>query len=194
MPTESALLADVWAGLRREASAQGVPERGVQLVTRLRARLDAVAARAGQQPTRPRVACLVGPDPPAAPGGWLGELIGWAGGEPVRPGDGRGPGAAEPKSLGGADPDVLVFACATDDLAAAGEQARAVLGRPGWAALRAVREGRVFVAAVDPARPGPGPRVAETLEAFAEMLHPAAFRFGHEGVAWARVDAPDGTC
>ena len=57
-----------------------------------------------------------------------------------------------------------------------------------------MREGRVFVAAGDAARSAPGPQVAETLEAFAEMLHPAAFRFGHEGTAWARVDGPGGTC
>ena len=37
----------------------------------------------------------------------------------------------------------------------------------------------------------PGPQVAEALEAIAEMLHPAAFRFGHEGKAWMRLaDGP----
>ncbi len=71
---------------------------------------------------------------------------------------------------------------------------RASTFRQKYPTLRAVREGRVFVAAGDAARSAPGPQVAETLEAFAEMLHPAAFRFGHEGTAWARVDGPGGTC
>ena len=32
----------------------------------------------------------------------------------------------------------------------------------------------------------PGPRVAESLEILAEVLHPEVFRFGHEGSGWAR--------
>lgn len=173
------MLADVWAGVRRDADARGVPERGVQLVTRLRARLDAVASRAGQQPSRPLVACLAGLDPPLPPGEWIHELVGWAGGEPS-------PG---PDS----DPDVVIFTCADGGLAEALGVARALLARPGWSRLRAAREGRVYVAGGDAARDRPGPQVAESLEAFAEILHPAAFRFGHEGRIWARVNgaAPD---
>lgn len=174
------MLADVWAGVRCDADAHGVPERGVQLVTRLRSRLDAVASRAGQQTSRPLVACFVGLDPPRPPGAWVEELVGWAGGEPSAGLDG--------------DPDVVIFASADGSLAAALEAARALLARPDWSRLRAAREGRVYVALGDAARDRPGPQVAESLEAFAEILHPAAFRFGHEGRTWARVDsaAPDG--
>jgi iron complex transport system substrate-binding protein len=39
----------------------------------------------------------------------------------------------------------------------------------------------------------PGPQVAEALEAIAEMLHPAAFRFGHEGKAWTHIEGGSGT-
>ncbi|MEK6709855.1 MAG: cobalamin-binding protein, partial [Nitrospinota bacterium] len=31
----------------------------------------------------------------------------------------------------------------------------------------------------------PGPRVAESLEILAEILHPAEFDFGHKGTGWA---------
>jgi iron complex transport system substrate-binding protein len=192
LPTESAALADVWAGLRRDADAQGVPERGVQFVTRLRARLDAVAARADRQPVRPRVACLVGLDPPGRPGAWVGELVAWAGGEPVPLPVAGGANAAGPGDLD--DPDVLVFARDGGDPAAALAAVRALIARPGWSRLRAVRDGRVYVTDGDAARERPGPQVAEALEALAEILHPAAFRFGHEGRVWARVDGagPDG--
>ena len=192
LPTASALLADVWAGVRREADAARMPERGVQLVTRLRARLDAVALRAGRQPLRPRVACLVGLDAPRLPAVWIGELVAWAGGELV-PGPVAGPRPADPEELERADPDVLVLAPDGADLEAAREAARALLARPGWSALRAVREGRAYLAGGDVARESPGPRVAEALESLAEVLHPGAFRFGLEGRAWARVDGPRAT-
>ena len=178
------MLADVWAGVRRDADARGVPERGVQLVTRLRARLDAVASRAGQQPSRPRVACLVGLDPPRPPGAWVEELVGWAGGEPSARARTRDPGRRHPRRL------------VDGERPGRGARARpAPCSRaPSWSRLRAAREGRVYVADGDAARGRPGPQVAESLEAFAEILHPAAFRFGHEGRTWARVDgaAPDG--
>jgi iron complex transport system substrate-binding protein len=58
--------------------------------------------------------------------------------------------------------------------------------RPWWRALRAVREGRVFLGDGRTLFLAPGPRVVESLECLAEALHPSAFRFGHEGRGWAR--------
>ena len=34
----------------------------------------------------------------------------------------------------------------------------------------------------------PGPRLVESLEILAEVLHPQAFRFGHEGSGWKRME------
>ena len=59
---------------------------------------------------------------------------------------------------------------------------------PGWPALRAVREGQVFLGDGNALFNRPGPRVVETLECLAEALHPGAFRYGHEGVGWERLD------
>jgi len=33
----------------------------------------------------------------------------------------------------------------------------------------------------------PGPRIAESLEILAEILHPELFQFGHEGSGWVRA-------
>jgi iron complex transport system substrate-binding protein len=61
--------------------------------------------------------------------------------------------------------------------------------QPEWNALRAVREGRVFVGDGNAYFNRPGPRVAETLEIVAEILHPEGFRFGHAGRGWVRHGA-----
>ena len=58
---------------------------------------------------------------------------------------------------------------------------------PGWARLRAVREGRVFIADGNQYFNRPGPRLVESLEILAEALHPRLFRFGHEGRGWVRA-------
>jgi len=193
VPTESSVLADLWVDLRRVSDALGLPERGVQLITRLRTRLEAVALRAAQQPRRPRVACLVGLDPPIAAGGWISELVALAGGEDVLGAPGAWPRILAAEELERADPDVIVLAPAGMDLPVALVAARSLASQPGWLMSRAVREGRVHVADGAVLFGRPGPQVAEALEAIAEMLHPAAFRFGHEGKAWMRIEDGNGT-
>ncbi len=59
--------------------------------------------------------------------------------------------------------------------------------RPEWSTLRAVANGRVYVADGNQFFNRPGPRVVETLEIAAEMLHPDVFDFGHQGIGWQRL-------
>jgi len=193
LSTDPAALADIWTDIRRVADSLGVPERGVQLITRLRTRLEAVAQRAAQQPHHPRVACLVELDPPAAAGGWISELIALAGGVDALGAPGAWPRSVAPGDLERADPDVIVLAPAGTDLAAALAAARDIVTRPGWQGLRAVREGRVLVASGAGLFGRPGLHVAETLAVIAEMVHPAAFRLEHEGRAWTRLERVSGT-
>ncbi|HEY9712538.1 MAG TPA: cobalamin-binding protein, partial [Chroococcales cyanobacterium] len=52
-----------------------------------------------------------------------------------------------------------------------------------YAGLKAVKEGRVFVADGNQYFNRPGPRVVEALEMLVEMLHPE-LSFGHQGAGW----------
>lgn len=63
-------------------------------------------------------------------------------------------------------------------------ESRALPALPGWDRLRAAREGRVFLADGHLFFNRPGPRLVESLEILAEILHPAEFRFGHQGSGW----------
>ncbi len=47
--------------------------------------------------------------------------------------------------------------------------------------------GRVYIADGNQYFNRPGPRLAESLEILAELLHPELFGFGHEGVGWERL-------
>ena len=59
--------------------------------------------------------------------------------------------------------------------------------RPGWEDLQAVRDGRVFVADGNQFFNRPGPRLVESLEILAEVLHPEQFDFGHENTGWQQL-------
>jgi iron complex transport system substrate-binding protein len=178
-------LADVWADMRAIADALGVPERGVQLVTRLRARMRGIAERTKGRP-RPRVACIEWIEPLMVAGNWTPELLELAGADDVLGVAGRHAGAIEFDALAAADPDVVWIAPCGFDLARTRAELAPLVSDPRWSALRAVREGQVFLGDGNALFNRPGPRVAETLECLAEALHPGAFRFGHEGSGWER--------
>jgi iron complex transport system substrate-binding protein len=179
-------VAGLWRDVRRVADALGVPERGVQLVSRLRQRMQAIAARCAELAPRPRVACIERLDPLLASGARTRELVAMAGGEDAlgQPGEPARPLAWE--TLVASDPDVVWIAPCGLDLAHARAAMPSLTARPEWRALRAVRAGRVFLGDGSGSFDHPGPRIAETLEILAEALHPAAFRFGHEGAGWER--------
>ena len=85
-----------------------------------------------------------------------------------------------------ADPDVIVALPCGFDLVRTRAEMHWMTERPGWKDLQAVRTGRVFVCDGNQFMNRPGPRLAESLEAFAEMLHPERFEPALEGVAWER--------
>jgi iron complex transport system substrate-binding protein len=180
-------LADVWRDIRRVSDALGVPERGVQLITRLQRRMAAVAERASQMGTRPRVAFLEWLDPLMAGGHWMPELIAMAGGVDCFGTAGGATTTIDWETLRAADPDALWVAPCGFDLARTARECGMLTSRPGFSELAAARGERVHLGDGNALFNRPGPRLAETLEAMAEALHPAAFRFGHRGTSWERL-------
>jgi iron complex transport system substrate-binding protein len=165
----------------------GEPARGAELSGRLMARMDAVAARARRAAARPRLACLEWLDPLMSAGNWMPELVGMVGGENLFGTAGEHSGRLEFDALLAADPDVILIAPCGFKINHTMEEMPALAARPGWSSMRAVREGRVFVAEGSQYFNRPGPRIAESLEILGEILHPELFRFGHEGSGWRRV-------
>lgn len=184
-------LADVWADMRAIADALGVPERGVQLVTRLRHRLRGLAERTKGR-TRPRVACIEWIDPLMVAGNWTPELLALAGADDVLGQSGQHAGAIGFEQLAAADPDTIWITPCGFGL----ERTRAEMGvlarHPGWSTLRAVRDGQVFLGDGNALFNRPGPRVVEAAECLAEAMHPGAFRFGHEHDGWERWQPDQG--
>jgi iron complex transport system substrate-binding protein len=180
-------LADVWESFRQVAAALGAPERGEALIGALRQRLSAIADRARSLPVRPAVAFVEWIDPLMAGGNWVPELITLAGGINLFGEAGKHSPWMTWDELCRRDPEVIFTAPCGFDLARTRREMAALTGRPDWPALRAVRAGRVYVADGNQYFNRPGPRLVESLEILAEVLHPEAFSFGHEGTGWQSV-------
>ena len=86
--------------------------------------------------------------------------------------------------LAAADPDVVAIMPCGFDIDRARREMSPLTSRPEWPQLAAVRNGRVFIADGNQYFNRPGPRVVESAEILAELLHPAAVDLGHRGTGW----------
>ena len=183
-------LKDVWRDIASVAEALGVGERGEALLDELRGRLAAVAERAREMGHRPRVACIEWYDPLMAAGNWVPELVEIAGGVDVLGIRGEHSAWLEWETLEKSEPETIVLMPCGFDIARSRQELPALTGRAEWARLEAVQRGRVFVTDGNQFFNRPGPRLVESAEILAEILHPEAFAFGHEGTGWERLDIP----
>ncbi len=186
---EPKALEDLWRNLHEVAAALGVPGRGAQLVRRLQARVEAIAEAARRLPERPTVACLEWIEPLMAAGNWMPELVELAGGRNLF----GVAGAHSPwmtwEDLRAKDPELIVALPCGFDLARTTREMALLTRRAGWQELAAVRRGQVYVADGNQYFNRPGPRLVESLEILAELLHPEAFHFSHEGSGWRRLSS-----
>lgn len=104
----------------------------------------------------------------AGPGSFIADLYGQLGALNIAESTGQPFPQMSAEAIIAADPQVIILA--DED---AGESADTVAARPGWDAIAAVRDGRVYVVSPDIVS-RPGPRLVEALETLAGYLHPEA--------------------
>ena len=177
-------LGDVWEDIRKVASALGDPGRGDDLVTRLKDRLQGIRARTEPVRTRPSIACIEWIDPLMSAANWMPELVECAGGRNLFGEPGKHSGYFDFDRLAAADPDVIAILPCGFDIERTCREMPPLATHPGWPELAAVRNGRVFVTDGNQYFNRPGPRVVESAEILAEILHPERFDFGHRGTGW----------
>jgi iron complex transport system substrate-binding protein len=188
-------LADVWADIDRVARALGVEAKGKSLVRKLSSAMHLIEAKSRRLAHSPSVACIEWIDPLMAAGNWVPELVSMAGGSNLFGVAGAHAPTMTWEELRQKDPDVIAVIPCGLDLGRTCQEAAGFKTRPGWSALQAVRSRRVYLADGNQYFNRPGPRLLESLEILAEMLHPEAFHFGHERCGWVRFeDGDDAHC
>ena len=180
-----ATLGDVWVSFSRVADALGAPERGLSLATELANRITEVAERTQRMRSRPRIACIEWLDPLMVAGNWVPELVTLAGGENLLGKAGSPSRWLAANELAAADPDVIVVLPCGFDLPRTRAELADIVRAPDWQRLRAVREGRIAIVDGNQYFSRPGPRLVESLQILAEILHSKEFDPEHRGTGWA---------
>jgi iron complex transport system substrate-binding protein len=160
----------VIACIAEVAKAANVEQRGRTVIARLRARVEAVVARASRAHTHPRVALLEWIDPPFSGGHWNPELVRLAGGV-----DGLGVEGAKSRTLRWDEiiafqPEVVLISCCGFTAERAMQDVPLLDRVPGWDDVPAVRDGRVFVTDGASYFSRPGPRLVDSLELLAHVI------------------------
>jgi len=168
---EPSSLQDVFGTIVQLGKLTGTEKRARALVSELEARVRDVRSRVdGLKKSRTLV--LEWTDPPMSAGHWTPGLVEDAGGEPVLANSGANSQTLGWEQIAQADPDVIIVAPCGFDLPKTRAAVRELEANAGWSALRAVREGRVHLVDGNAYVNRPGPRLVDTIEIFADALHP----------------------
>lgn len=178
-----ASLPELRADMRRVAAALGVPERGEALVEAFDERLARAGARVSGKP-KTTVVVIEWMEPLMASGNWGPTLVKHAGGIELLGKEGLHSGVLTWEQLSAADPDALVIAPCGFDLKRTRADLPSLTKHPAFATLRAVKNGRAYLADGNAYLNRPGPRSADAVEGLVDMLHPDVSGFGKKGEVW----------
>ncbi|MBH8551562.1 cobalamin-binding protein [Nostocaceae cyanobacterium CENA357] len=178
------VLQDVWADLERVGNAFGVDS--VKVIENLEARVKICQKKIQGLSLNelPAVACIEWTDPLMAAANWIPELVNLAGGQSLFSVVGQSSPQLEWETLIITNPDVIIFMPCGFDLNRTRQEAKLLTQRPDWQKLHAAQSGRVYITDGNAYFNRPGPRLADSLEILAEILHPEIFDYGYKGTAW----------
>jgi len=172
---EPSSLSDIFDDIRCVADVCGVPERAERLIARLSERVEIVRQRAARTTSRPRCFLMEWVNPPFCSGHWGPELVEIAGGyDPL--GRRHQPSTQiDWQEALDARPDVMVLALCGYDIDRARRDYEIVREFPDFDSLPAARRGEVYLTDATAYFARPGPRIVDTLEILAGILHPEEF-------------------
>ena len=179
-------LEQVWDTIDLVGAALDVPARAEELRRTIDARIDAIVGRT--QFCVPRsIVCLEWLNPLMVAGNWIPELVELALGTDPFAAPGEHSHWIEWDQLLHADPDIILSMPCGFGLEHTKQETRILSHHDGWSHLRACRENRTFITDGHQFFNRPGPRLIDSLEILAEIIHPDVFKSRFAGKAWEQI-------
>jgi iron complex transport system substrate-binding protein len=172
---EPTSLADIFNDIRRVGDACDVAERAGKLIHDLSRRVDSVRERAARIPNRRSCFLMEWVNPPFCSGHWGPELVEIAGGrDPL--GRRHQPSAQiDWQQVVTARPEIIVLAVCGYDVARSRRDYELLRRFSGFNSVPAARNGQVYIVNASAYFARPGPRIVDSLEFLAGILHPSEF-------------------
>ena len=172
---EPTSLSDIFDDIRRVGQACGVCERADKVVAELSRRVEFVRERSARIPEHPRCFLMEWVDPPFCSGHWGPELVEIAGGyDPL--GHKHQPSVEiKWETVLEARPEVIVVALCGYDVDRAACDYNLLRKFPGFDSLPAAQNDQIHIVDASAYFARPGPRIVDSLEILAGILHSKAF-------------------
>lgn len=178
-------LADVLADIGRVAQIVGVSAEPT--LGDFKSQIDAIAQKTQSlNNNHPSVVALEWTEPLMSAGNWIPELIEIAGAQPLLCEVGQHSPYLQWEDLIAVDPDFIIIMPCGFDLERTYKESQVLTQHQAWSNLQAVKNSKVFITDGNAYFNRPGPRLVDSLEILAEIVHPEWFNFGYQGTGWKR--------
>lgn len=166
---------DIFENILTIGELAGVRETAVEVVAKLRGRLDAVREKVAGALTRPGAFMLEWLEPPFAPGHWVPEQVEIAGGIPLLGKAGERSVTTTFQAIRESNPEILVLIPCGYYKEDTIRQLETTRFPAGWREITAVKNEQVWALDATSYFSRPGPRVIDGAEILAKILHPGIF-------------------
>jgi iron complex transport system substrate-binding protein len=185
---EPTSLSDIFDDIRRVAQACCVSARAEQLVASLSERLETVRRKADRISHRPHCFLMEWVDPPFCSGHWGPELVQIAGGHDSLGRRHQPSAQVDWREVVNTRPEIIVLALCGYDINRARRDYELLRSFPDFDSLPAAHEGEIYLVDASAYFARPGPRIVDSLEILAGILHPREFHeFASRGPEDPRV-------
>lgn len=179
-------LEDIFNNIREVATTLNATTKGDQLIEDLQERVDIIRHKLKFIENKPTIACIEWLEPMMVSGNWVPQLVGIAGGTSVLAEAGKHSPFIQWADVQLHDPEVIIVMPCGFSIERTLREIDILLQLPGFTELRAVKNNRFYIADGNQYFNRPGPRIVDSIEILAEIIHPKQFIFGYEGNGWIR--------
>jgi len=176
----------IFNNIREVAAVLDVASKGEQLIEDLQERVDIVRHKLKFMENKPTVACIEWLEPMMVSGNWVPALVSSAGGVTILAENGKHSPYVKWENIQQQDAEVIIVMPCGFSIERTMKEVDLLLQLPGFAELKAVKNDRFYISDGNQYFNRPGPRIVDSIEILAEVIHPKQFIFGYEGNGWIK--------
>lgn len=173
----------VFNSIRKIAEALGKTSKGDDVITDMKTAFMRVSENVTNRPVK-NICCLEWMDPLMAAGNWIPELVDIAGGRELGAVAGKHSPVLEWENLLELNPEVITIVPCGYPIDETLAEIDSLTEHSEWSRLQAVDKGNVYILDGNQFFNRPGPRLTDSVEIFAELLHPDIFKAEHRNTGW----------
>lgn len=181
------VLQDVWNDITRVAKIFDVDS--TKVLENLQNRVKTIEDKTQQLSSSniPTIGCIEWTEPLMSASNWIPQLVTYAGGKPLFSSTGKPSEILKWQDFVNSNPDIIIFMPCGFDINRTRIETNVLTKNPEWKQLQAVQNGQVYITDGNSYFNRPGPRLVDSLEILAEIIHPEIFQYGYKSQGWEQL-------